>query len=140
MTPKTKSILINVLVVLAGIIIGSIVNMFIINNGGKVIPLPEGVDPNDIESIKKNIQLYEAKHFVMPFLAHALGTLVGAFLVAKFAVSHNYKLALGIGFFFLLGGIAAASMIGTPLIPTAVDLVFAYLPMAWIGTRLANVN
>ncbi|MBT8328008.1 MAG: hypothetical protein KJP21_09825 [Bacteroidia bacterium] len=140
MTPKTKNILINVLAVLAGIIIGSIVNMFIVNNSANVIPLPEGVDPNDVESIKKNIQLYEAKHYVMPFLAHALGTLVGAFLVAKFAASHNYKLALGIGFFFLLGGIAAASMIGTPLIPTAVDLVFAYLPMAWIGAKMANAN
>lgn len=140
MTPKTKNIITNVLAVIAGVVIGSVVNMLIIKNGGNLVPVPEGVDPNDVESIKKNIHLYEAKHYVMPFLAHALGTLVGAFIVAKFAASNNFKLAMGIGVFFLLGGIAAASMIGTPLVPTAVDLVFAYLPMAWIAARLAKAN
>ncbi len=42
-----------------------------------------------------------------------------------------------IGVFFLTGGKAAASMIGTPIIPSAVDLMFAYLPMAWLRAKIA---
>ena len=44
------------------------------------------------------------KNFVFPFLAHALGTLAGAFVAAKIAASHKMRFALAIGFLFLLGG------------------------------------
>lgn len=133
-------ILRNVLAVVAGFILGSIVNMGIIQFGGALIPPPEGVNPADIESIKASMHLYEAKHFVIPWLAHALGTLVGAFVAVKLAASHHLKLALGIGVFFLLGGIMAANMIGAPLLATVVDLIGAYLPMAWLGARLAGTR
>ena len=42
-----------------------------------------------------------------------------------------------VGAFFLIGGIAAVAMLPSPLWFTVVDLVFAYLPMAWLGYRLA---
>ena len=77
-------------------------------------------------------------NFLFPFLGHAIGTLVGAFVVAKFAASHAMKLALGIGAFFLLGGIAAANMLGGPAWFIAADLLLAYLPMAWLGAFLAK--
>ena len=38
---------------------------------------------------------------------------------------------------FLIGGIAAVAMLPSPLWFTGLDLVFAYLPMAWLGYRLA---
>ena len=126
----------NILAVLAGIIAGTIVNMGIIKLSGSLIPLPEGVDPNDLESIKSNLHLYQPKHFIMPFLAHALGALAGAYIVARLAANHAMKFAIGIGAFFLLGGIAAVAMIGGPMWFNVLDLVVAYIPMGYLGGKL----
>jgi len=126
-------ILRNILAVVAGIFIGGAVNMGLIMLSSEIIPLPEGVDPADIESLKANLHLFEAKHFIMPFLAHALGTLVGALITALIAATHKMKMALIIGVFFLTGGIANVAMLGGPIWFTILDLVVAYLPMAWLG-------
>ena len=130
-------ILKNILAVLAGLIIGGAVNYGIIAISNSIVPLPEGVDPSDIESIKANIHLYKPKHFIMPFLAHALGTLAGAFTAAKIAASHQKTIGIAIGAFFLVGGIMAASMIPGPVWFKVLDLVVAYLPMGALGASLA---
>lgn len=134
MNPTLK----NILVVIAAIIVGMFVNMGLITISSGIVPTPAGVDPNDIESINANIHLYQPKHFIFPFLAHALGTLVGAFIAAKFATSNHLRLALVIGFFFLMGGIAAVTMINGPIWFVVLDLVVAYIPMAWLGAKLAG--
>lgn len=134
MNPVVK----NILAVVVGAVVGMVVNMGLIMAGGSIIPLPEGVDPSDMESIKANMHLYEAKHFIMPFLAHALGTLAGAFAAVKLAASHHMKLALGIGGFFLLGGIMAANMLPGPMAFEVFDIVAAYIPMGWLGWKLAG--
>ena len=46
-------------------------------------------EPLDIESIKENMYLYTPLHFIVPFLAHAIGTLVGAIIVLFVAVPPN---------------------------------------------------
>jgi len=130
-------ILKNILAVIAGIAIGSIVNMGLIMISGSIIAPPEGVDLTNMESLKAYMHLFEPKHFVFPFLAHALGTLVGAFVAAMLAVSHKMKFALGIGGFFLLGGIVNILMLPSPTWFTILDLVGAYIPMAWIGGKFA---
>jgi hypothetical protein len=61
-------------------------------------------------------------------------------VAAKLAASHAMKIALGIGVFFLLGGIAAISMIGGPLWFQAADLLAAYLPMGYVGGLLAGAT
>ncbi len=130
-------ILRNILVVIGGLFVGGLVNGLIVSISGSVIPLPGDIDPNDMEALKDAIGSFETKHYIMPFLAHALGTLVAAFLIAKFAVSAHMQLAVFIpGILFLIGGIMASQMLGTPMVPTVVDLVFAYLPMAFIGYKL----
>lgn len=123
--------------VVAGILIGSVVNMFIINISGSVIPPPEGADLTTSEGLIASMHLFQPKHFIMPFLAHALGTLVGAFIAALIAVNHKMKFALGLGVFFLLGGIAAVFMLPSPLWFNVVDLVLAYIPMGYLGGRIA---
>jgi len=82
--------------------------------------------------------LLEYKHFVVPFLAHALGTLLAAFLVTKFGIGAIKKQALGMGFFFLLGGIAAGIMIKSPMWYNAIDFSMAYFPFAFIGWKLGG--
>jgi hypothetical protein len=68
----------NVLALLAGIAIGGGVNMALIALSPSLIPPPAGVDVNSAESLSKAMHLFEPRHFIMPFLAHAVGTLPGA--------------------------------------------------------------
>lgn len=133
-----KSKIQNILGLLLGIIIGSIINMSIVTISGNLIPLPIGVNPEDVNSLRENIHVFESKHYIMPFLAHALGTLSGAFIASKIAVTKKKMHAFIVGLFFLVGGISAAYMIGTPILPTTIDLVLAYLPMAWIAHKFAQ--
>lgn len=127
----------NILAVVAGIVIGSTVNMGIIMLSSSVIPPPEGVDVTDMESLKASMHLFEPRHFIFPFLAHALGTLAGAFVAAFFAANNQMKFAIGIGIFFLLGGIANVFMLPGPTWFAVLDIAGAYIPMGWLGGRLA---
>jgi len=127
----------NILAVIAGIVAGGTINMLIIYYSSSVIPPPEGVDVTTTEGLKGGMHLFAPKHFLMPFLAHALGTLVGAYIAALLAATHKMKFAIAIGFVFLLGGIGAVYMLPAPLWYNVTDLVLAYIPMAWLGGRLA---
>lgn len=131
-------ILRNILAVIAGVIIGSIINGALIGISGKVIPPPNGADVTTMEGLKASIHLFEPKHFLFPFLAHALGTLVGAFIAAKIAVGNKLRVVLIIGGVFLLAGIANCFMIPAPFWFMAVDVLFAYIPMAFLGWKLSG--
>jgi hypothetical protein len=127
----------NILAVVAGVLIGGLVNMGIIIVGSMIISVPEGVDVTTTESIRASMHLFRPIHFVTPFLAHAGGTFVGALIAVIIAASRRFEIALGIGAFFLLGGIFAAYQIAAPTWFTVIDLVFAYLPVAWLGWKTA---
>jgi hypothetical protein len=103
-----------------------------------VIPPPAGVDVTDTESLRNSIHLFEPKHFVFPFLAHALGTLTGALLAFVVAASYRWVFAYAIGVVFFAGGLAAAFMIPAPAWFIILDLAAAYIPMAWVATRLGR--
>jgi hypothetical protein len=133
-----NSIFKNILAIIAGIFIGMIVNMGLIMISGQIIPIPEGVDNTTTEGLVAGMHLFEPKHFIMPFLAHALGTFVGAFVAAKLAASHQMKFAIAIGVFFLLGGIASVFMLPSPTWFTVSDLGLAYIPMGLLAGKLAT--
>jgi hypothetical protein len=126
------------LAVILGLVIGSAVNMALVMVSGKIIPPPAGADVTTMEGLKASIHLFGPKHFLFPFLAHALGTLVGAFLAALVAKGPSAVPAYVVGGFFLVGGIANVSMLGGPMWFNAVDILLAYFPMAWIGNTLAK--
>lgn len=128
----------NILAIVLGIFIGSSVNMGIIMISGSIIPPPNGADVTTIEGLKESISLFQWQHFIFPFLAHALGTLVGAFVAAMIAAKHKMRFAFAIGIFFLMGGIANAFMLPSPIWFILVDLAAAYIPMSWIGWGLAK--
>ena len=128
----------NILAVVAGCIIGGAVNMAIIMANGHIIPLPAGADVTSAEGLKATMHLMQPKHFIFPFLAHALGTFVGAYVAALIAASHKMKFALGIGVFFLVGGIAGVVMYPSPMWFNVLDLVVAYIPMAYLGGKLVK--
>lgn len=133
-------ILRNVLVVIAAVLIGGTLNMLIITFSGKVIPPPEGADLRTMEGLKASMHLMQPKHFLMPFLAHALGTLLSSFLVVKWMKKNQQKYAVGIGVWFLIGGAMNVYMLPSPLWFTVTDLILAYIPMAYLGYRLAVLS
>ena len=126
------------LAVVLGFVIGSVVNMALITVSGKVIPPPSGADVTTMEGLKAALPLFEAKHFVFPFLAHALGTLVGALVACWLAPGKSPITGYIVGFLFLLGGIANTVLLPAPTWFIATDLLLAYLPAAWLGQTLAK--
>lgn len=128
----------NVLAWIAGIVIGSLVNMALISLSGKIIPIPEGVDNKTTEGLAAGIHLFEPKHFIFPFLAHALGTLAGAFIATKLSRPQKIYSPLIIGVVFLAGGIAMVLQLPAPMWFNITDLVMAYLPMAYLGFVLGK--
>jgi hypothetical protein len=60
-------ILRNILAVIAGLIVGGMVNMGIVMISGSIIPPPEGVDLSNIEGMREAMPLMEFRHFIMPF-------------------------------------------------------------------------
>ena len=131
-------ILRNAAALVVGLLVGGVVNMSLVMLGPKVFPPPAGVDVTRVESLAASIHLFEPRHFVFPFLAHALGTLVGAAVTSRLAASRRWALAWVVGALGLAGGIAAARMIPAPTWFVVLDLVVAYLPMAWLGGLLAS--
>ena len=132
MNPLVK----NILAVIFGIIIGSLVNMGIIMISGSIIPPPQDADIKTMEGLKSTMHLFEPKHFIFPFLAHALGTFVGAIIAATIAATHKIKFAIAIGVFFLIGGIVNVMMLPSPIWFTILDLGGAYIPMGFIAGKL----
>jgi hypothetical protein len=128
----------NALAILAGIAIGGSINMALITLSPSLIPPPAGVDVNNAESLSKAMHLFEPRHFVMPFLAHAVGTLAGALAAYLIAATYRAQMAYVIGAVFLCGGVAASFMIPAPTWFIALDLLAAYLPMAWLGIRMGT--
>jgi len=128
----------NILAVILGWFLGSVVNMGIIMVSGSIIPPPEGADVTTMEGLIEAMHLFEPKHFIMPFLAHALGTLFGAFIASKIAATRKKLFALIIGVCFLIGGTINVFMLPSPIWFIGVDLILAYIPMAWLGWKLAG--
>jgi hypothetical protein len=130
-------ILRNILAVIAGLIGGSLLNMSIIALSGSLIPPPVDADVTTMEGLKSTMHLFEPKHFLMPFLAHALGTLAGAFIAARLAANNKLKFGITIGCLFLIGGIINVFLLPSPVWFSITDLVLAYIPMGYLGGRLA---
>ena len=106
-----RNILRNVLAVLVGLALCGSVNMALITISPMLVPPPAGVDVTNPESLTNGIHLFEFCHFMMPFLAHVLGTLVGAFSAYLIAGSHKS----------VMGGV-----------------IGAYIPMAWLGIWIGS--
>ena len=61
MTPTVK----NIIAIVCGWFIGSLVNMGLIEAGHTLIPI-EGLDPNDMKDLGKSDAFVSAKYFIFP--------------------------------------------------------------------------
>jgi len=128
----------NILALITGIVLGGLVNGGIVAFGANLFPPPAGVDPNDLASIRSHMHLYGPKHFVVPYLAHAMGSLVAAFVAAK--ISNNKVISILAGGFFIIGGAMMIYMIPeTPMWFVLLDLL-SYIPAAMLGYYLGKNN
>jgi hypothetical protein len=131
---KSKNYLKNTVAILVGIVIGSLVNMELINMSSSIIAPPKGAIVTTVEGLKASMHLFQPKHFLFPFLAHALGTLVGSILSALIApFDFKKRAAYIIGVLFLIGGITNIIMLPSPIWFTIVDLLVAYIPMSYLA-------
>ncbi len=130
-------ILRNILAFIIGWLGGSAVNMGLVQVGHTIFPI-EGIEPSNMEALATVMPTLGFEYFVFPFLAHALGTLVGVIIAGWVAVSHKMKVSLGVGGFFLLGGLAVNYMLPGPIWFAVADILIAYIPMAWFGGRIAQ--
>ena len=126
-----NSIIKNILALIGGGLVGMVVNMGLIITGNQLIPLSENMNP-------MNAMNWEIKYFIFPFLAHAIGTLSGAFIASKFSASYHMLFAICIGIFFLSGGISMVFILPAPVWFVVVDLFLAYIPMSWLGWKISN--
>ena len=128
-----KKILFNILAVFTGLFCGAFVNGGIINLSNDLIPPPPGTNLKTMEGLIHAMSIMEPKHFIMPFLAHALGTFVGGTLCSFIAKSHHLLLSLLIGLSFFIGGFIMVLQLPAPLWFELIDLIFAYFPMAFFA-------
>jgi hypothetical protein len=124
----------NVLAVLVGVSVCLFLNDLLLGRMMALIATPEGFDPTKVDTY----HLLQPIHYLSPFVAHALPSVVGGLIAALLAAHRSRSMALVVGGLHLLGGIAAAFMIPAPAWFIAADLVLAYLPMAWLGWRLSR--
>lgn len=92
--------------------------------------------PRLLRNVLEAMHLFEPRHFIMPFQAHALGTLAGALAAYLIAATYKAPIAYLIGAVFLCGGVAASFMLAAPAWFITLDLLAAYLPMAWLGIQI----
>lgn len=128
----------NILAVIAGVVAGSFVNGTLIAASASVIPPPPGTDTSTMEGLKASMHFFAPRHFLMPFLAHALGTLAGALVATLIAANKKMRPAMIVAVLFLVAGIINVVLLPAPVWFSAIDLMLAYIPMGLIGARLAG--
>lgn len=128
----------NILAVILGFFIGNIVNMAVLAAGHAIMPPPAGFDGSSMEGVASTIHLLKPIDFIVPFLAHALGPLVGVLCAMFIAASGRKVIVIILACLFLAAGIVANIMIPAPMWYRVIDVVFAYVPMAFLGWKLSG--
>lgn len=130
----------NIIAIIIGVAVGMSVNWAFIISGHVLFPI-DGLnmdDPNVMEVMAEIMPTMGPEYFVFPFLAHALGTLFGAIVAAVIASSNKVSFAMIIGGLFLVGGVMMSYQLHwKPISFVIIDIVLAYIPMAWIGAKIA---
>ncbi len=124
----------NIGAVLAGLLVGSVVNMaFILLNTMVLFPMPAGSSMNDPAQMQTYIAGLPAAAFLVVLLAHLGQSFVGGWVAARLG-SRPVPLALVVGVFSLVAGVInLLSLPGPVWMWVEVPL---YLVVAWLAGRL----
>ena len=130
-------ILKNVLIVVGAIITGMVAMMIGHQVSNLIMPPPEGMDVNNMDSFVANAHKLTTGHWILALLSHALGPLVSGFMVAKFVASHHRQLLWIVGIAWNIAGVMNLMAIPHPMWFKIVDTLM-YIPMTFIGAKLAG--
>ena len=125
----------NILAAIAGIIVGMVLNMGLIQLNMQVFfPMPAGTDMNDPAQFNAFIASLPTQAFLLVLLAHLGQSFVGGWIAARLGASRPMLLAMIVGVLSLAGGIAAMFMIEGPAW-MMIELPL-YLVVAWLAGRI----
>ena len=122
-----------IVVFLVSLFAGAMLNGAVLNVGMKLIPPPEGFDMKDPKDLAEAMKFMSPKHFITPFVSHALGTLLSSVLFYYFSKSQNKVPLFLIGGLFFCGGLYMVIILTAPWTFNLLDLGLAYFPMAYLG-------
>ena len=128
----------NILAVIGGFVAGNVVNMLVLTAGHAIMPPPAGFDASSMEGVASTINLLTPVDFVVPFVAHALGAFAGVLIAMFIAASSHKTIAAILGVLFFVGGIVANVIIPAPAWYRAIDVILAYLPMAFLAYKVTR--
>ena len=126
----------NVLSVIAGLVTGMITISLIHMVSGMIYPMPQGINPSNIEAFNEWLKTMPTGAFILVLFAHSFGAFDGG-LVASLIAQKEKKMHCGliVGAIILVAGIANIMMIWHPLWFKIIDLIL-YVPAAYIGTKI----
>ena len=105
----------NVLAVIAGLIVGMVFNMAIIQLNTQVLyPMPDGLDTNDPDQFNGYLAGLPTLAFVVVVIAHLSQAFFGGWVAARVGKTKPMLLALIVGVLSLIGGIFALTMFEGP--------------------------
>ena len=126
----------NVVGVFMGMIAGGTLVAMVEGLGHVLFPLPEGVNPTDIESLKANMDKIPLGSMLFVLLGWVLGSGAGSALAVWISRSSIVP-GMIVGGLLMAGGIANMVMLPHPIwFSVAGFLVF--LPSAWFGAQLVK--
>ena len=132
-----RGLLGNVFAVVAGLVVGSLWNMGIVQLNLRVLhPMPSGLDMNDAEQFDAFMATLPTSAFVVVLVAHLGQAFFGGWVAARLSRSHPVRMALVIGVLSLVGGVAAMFMIEGPAW-LMIELPL-YLVLAWVAGRMVE--
>ncbi len=113
---------------------GALANMGIVNAGAEMWPVDPQFNLKTMAGLEAALPTYTTVQLLCPVLAHAVGTLVSALIVARWGRWPVFSAYLFAGLFFL-GGLQMVIALPAPLWMETLDLTVAYFPMAWLALR-----
>lgn len=125
--------------IVVGIIAGMIFNMSFVLISQASYPLPEDIDPNDLEAQgeyrKENGWPMGA--LVLVLIAHAGGSLASGVVCGLIAMRNWTAAGLGLGIFWTMGGITMLFLLPAPTWFAITDVIL-YIPAALIGVMVGG--
>lgn len=127
----------NIIAVILGLVVATLVIMSIQMISYSLYPMPEGIDPTDTEAMRTHVQSLPPMAFLIVLLSYFMGTLIGVIVAIKVADTHHKQLALGIATVLMILGIINLFQITHPMWFNII-CVLLFIPTALLGYQLAK--
>ncbi|MFI4875108.1 MAG: hypothetical protein ACIALR_07215 [Blastopirellula sp. JB062] len=135
--PNAKSLFWILIGIVAGVLVGSIVNLMIVMTSFLFYVPPDDLDWNDQAAVAQFIGALPVGAFLFALAAHAAHSFVAGWVAAAIARPYRFTAAVIVGGLTLVGGILNLNQIPHPNWFGYVDLSL-YLPLAIAGACLAK--